>query len=1118
VGVRRRIWQETELWRELCRREDEPAPRLRHLLEGVLTNEIEPVLKSGGAPEKFTLHDADHSWRVATQMANLAGAELLTELGSHDLAMLLLSAYLHDIGMTPPLAKIDAHTELLLDGRSSSLEAEEEEALQAWLDDEHDGLVPPIPSGEDSTSARVRRARELLADYVRYRHNDWSETWIRENEKLASSQPYSGWLDHLVCLCRSHHLSAEELKDQVFDPRWVGSPATVLHLRYCACLLRVADVLDFDPERTPPVLFRHRDIKDISAIFWRKDREIFFTQQGDSFILQAEPRDALIHHAVDQTIRDVDRELLGCHRLSTEKPFQHMKGSADLPHRWTLDTQVEAFVEPHKEAYKFIDGTFRPDPARLLELLGGLELYGSSLDAIRELLQNAFDAVREQMARIRLEQTDPTDPETVDRIARSHEVSLTLEPSDSGVKLVCRDSGVGMSPDAISSRFLVGGKTPGHRLRRLERACAEQGFSLGRTARFGIGVLSYFLLAERLVVRTRPSIESEQESGAWCFTSFGLSDFGELRQTELSKHGTEVELQIRPDELAEGAETFAEEVAEYVAETVRRAPCRFTFSAPEFGLPELSLDPGWPDRDETARGALLREFIRTAEHASASLDDVPRGNWPGEGDFFEEENEHWGALLRDSQERLELIVEEGRLPGDLGDFRIFLGHFSLAAGQSLAYLDLEAREGESRYRIASIGDGDGSMLRSTLRFSWNGMDILPDWEYEDPEEDIEALLHSDAKSLNSYIEIDLTSDDAGRLAVSRKYFTPDPAVMEALRQVDKRAGELLAELVDAHPGSSLALLNGHLIGRLPDGLDTPPSWIQFDPLDEPEELILAPLDGPAICDGAELQDIYRDGFIWRGEEVVPAVAFNVADRWEPKRNQRSWYEGLLAPQYVGATEDDAGLRPVLVWDRFEPYELPSGNELHYPPAIAQFPPEWAVISHLRSTGGRWFLTAWNPENPLYKALDSVAWEWAVDTFDEDSTDPLPHEEEILRARGRAAAWILMSLDAVGDELWNEVAASPSGFLAKAWELIGLAEDEEIVSVSAEYDNVVVRILTPAEWRVVSGPAGSAFMADLGTLGEEWLATRIPFEEEDGDDHDVLDEDDLDEDRGDEDDD
>ena len=53
---------------------------------------------------------------------------------------------------------------------------------------------------------------------------------------------------------------------------------------------------------------------------------------------------------------------------------------------------------PRDNAYEFIEGAFRPNTAKLLQILSGTNLYRSELDAIRELLQNAFDAVKETIA------------------------------------------------------------------------------------------------------------------------------------------------------------------------------------------------------------------------------------------------------------------------------------------------------------------------------------------------------------------------------------------------------------------------------------------------------------------------------------------------------------------------------------------------------------------------------------------------------------------------------------------------------------------------------------------------------------------------------------------------
>lgn len=66
--------------------------------------DIERVLNAGTSPLDFTLHDAEHSFRVAEWMARIVPDDVLPKLSVYELALLLLSAYLHDIGMAPEQA------------------------------------------------------------------------------------------------------------------------------------------------------------------------------------------------------------------------------------------------------------------------------------------------------------------------------------------------------------------------------------------------------------------------------------------------------------------------------------------------------------------------------------------------------------------------------------------------------------------------------------------------------------------------------------------------------------------------------------------------------------------------------------------------------------------------------------------------------------------------------------------------------------------------------------------------------------------------------------------------------------------------------------------------------
>jgi len=189
-------------------------------------------------------------------------------------------------------------------------------------------------------------------------------------------------------------------------------------------------------------------------------------------------------------------------------PFNYNRADPklELPHRWDLEPLVLRTIQPKDEngrpAYDYIDGAFRPDTGKLLALLGRTELYGSPLAAVRELLQNAFDAVNERLARERLDLPHPLDPDALEALRATHRVTIKIEERDNRVYLVCADNGVGMNKSVIRDYLLVSGRRRRPEVSALARRCREKGFSLERSGQFGIGVLSYFMLADQVVLRT----------------------------------------------------------------------------------------------------------------------------------------------------------------------------------------------------------------------------------------------------------------------------------------------------------------------------------------------------------------------------------------------------------------------------------------------------------------------------------------------------------------------------------------------------------------------------------------------------------------------------------------
>jgi hypothetical protein len=720
-------WEESRLWAELEKKKGKgkakapEAEAVCHTLQGVMPTIQQVLAQAGTSPTDFTLHDAGHGFRVAERMVELIGPKLLPKLSGYELGMLLLSAYLHDIGMTPQRGKVRGHLEHLL-GAESSLSEDEIKTFTAWLD-QFDVMVP-LPGSE------VRRAERLVMLFCRSQHNVWSAEWMRENLEGMGFGTYPGWVKDLIAVCGSHHYGYAELSGGRFDPRLVGEPSAVVNLRYLAAVLRMADILEFSPQRTPDVIFEHRDVSEPSAIFWHKDKHISRDVASNRIVIHARPTSAAIHRAIEVTVEQIEEEARLCRRLQDEGKFANLPGKKPLPHEWWLEAAVFSDVRPQDDTYEYIDGSFRPDTAKLLQLLSGTQLYGSELHAVRELLQNAFDAVREQIAWERLVAIN-TDAERAKAIADTQFVRLKLESREDADYLICTDTGVGMSKAIVRDYLLVSGASSRPELIALDRRCREHGFALDRTGEFGLGVLSYFMLADRVTIRTRRSQHADgHEPNGWSFETRGVGSFGELRRDSSLPRGTQIVLRLR-------RRLTVQELGDYLAKILAFLPCRLEL---QVGSAESkSLPPGW----QRSSNALL--------------------HLKGDGD----------------SERLlpyfKWHVVSGELSNGLGDYRIHLPYFEREGEASLGLLKEMIEEPlRAYYQVYVAPPG--------VVNSWHGMQVG-------------GFVDEHSSDALGLIELDWRSKSAGRVAVNRTSLEMTPAGLAVQAQLQEVRRALVTEFV-----------------------------------------------------------------------------------------------------------------------------------------------------------------------------------------------------------------------------------------------------------------------------------------------------------------------------------
>lgn len=677
-------WKTSNLAIEIWNRQDATGDQT---LLSVVMPDIEKILASGApASLDFTLHDSEHGFRVAQMSAKLV-ADVIKRLSTSELTLLLLAAYCHDIGMSPHRSKVANHFNYLLTGDKSLLSKAELTEFQGWMDTYRGGLTAPVDA-TSITRAGIKTADDAVSYFARSKHNDWSEDFIRSELGSLTISLYAGWVDDLVALCRSHHEGIAELRQNRFDAKNVGSPSTVVNLRYLAAVLRVADVLEFAPERTPDVVLRFRDIAPKSRIYWFKDHSISFIVDNISkkMIFSAQTPSAYIHKAVLDTATYANDELAVCSILEQEGAFSRgiILANVKTVYQWPWPSQLISDIREKAGQFSYIAGNFRPDTQKVLNLLSGTALYREPIIAARELVQNAVDAVREQIAYTRLASIDPSDEKMAAALSSIHAVTISVSFDGEDYWLSCSDDGSGMTRTIIERHLLVSGSGTQGESRRLARAANEAGFSVERTGRFGIGVLSYFMLADHLQIVTRRSQESGDIDGsAWKFVTQGIDGFGELTKESRSSKGTTIALRLRPEMTSDGIEKFFNQLSNYLFSTFRWLPCRLIVRNEVGTVSQKEVGPGWTSAPSNYALGLVRTMLLRGTHQSSSLLTEREIKEKFERAIYDATLIDWAQTKIRWTDPVEVTWKEGK-----GVIRAALPYFELDGGISYHFFDV----------------------------------------------------------------------------------------------------------------------------------------------------------------------------------------------------------------------------------------------------------------------------------------------------------------------------------------------------------------------------------------------------------------------------------------------
>lgn len=414
----------------------------------------------------YTLHDEVHICNVLRIMANLLGDQT-GSLSRDEAAMLILAACCHDVGMS---CSEEEKAELIdnTDRLARYLERNHSEYIKAYAEN------PDEPKLTDG----------MLQRYLRSIHHERSQELL---EGIEWPQVLVGKVDvdDLCRVCRSHG-------ESVFDLNGLESTPSA-DLRFCAVLLRLADILDFDTSRAPKAVYDYSGLdrpEGSEAKISREEWQKHIASQGFDFahIPDRQVPYDLPYHAkcasmqIEQTVNSyldwADRELSECSRLLRSYGEKKWKD-------FVLPGKIKRTIK----ADGYVSGQYHltMDQDQIMELLVGEELYSDPSVFVRELIQNAIDAVRTR------QQLDRNLPENW-----KPQVNIRSWMDEEGYHWFrIEDNGTGMTKEIIENHFLkIGSSYYASDAFEKEKIRCKADPDYTPISRFGIGILSCFMGGE----------------------------------------------------------------------------------------------------------------------------------------------------------------------------------------------------------------------------------------------------------------------------------------------------------------------------------------------------------------------------------------------------------------------------------------------------------------------------------------------------------------------------------------------------------------------------------------------------------------------------------------------
>lgn len=433
---------------------------------------------------EYTKHDISHVNGMLFLLDFIIPEKTQSIMTPTDWMLIVLACYFHDLGML-----ITQHE---FDERSKN--------------HHFDKYKSAIDYSKYSKLSDEKREKYLYQDYVRDNHGNRIETLLIDiANKRDSDNPIVTVLRDVLCnidsdflkdlgkVCKSHSEPFETVANFDIQKPYEQARESEVNLLFASAILRTADLLHVNSERTPDVDFTLISPQNsYSRREWVKQKSV----------KQIRPKSEKSPNGhIDRNIQPHQFEVIAS--FTDEDAYSHfmdylLYAEEEIKRSFQI---CKSSYEANQNDYLFPwDGIsrerivtegfnaeklkFELDQDNILKLLIGHTLYNQANVVLRELAQNAIDACRlmNHNSKSGSEEYQP-------------EIRIEWDKENHILKVA--DNGTGMNEDIIKKYLLKVGSS-----RYQSQEFKEKNRNFHSISRFGIGLLTCFMISDNFEVIT----------------------------------------------------------------------------------------------------------------------------------------------------------------------------------------------------------------------------------------------------------------------------------------------------------------------------------------------------------------------------------------------------------------------------------------------------------------------------------------------------------------------------------------------------------------------------------------------------------------------------------------